>query len=466
MKSKNFLFLIICLIGHQLTAQVDGIWHTSFTVMGKALRMDMEVTDSNGVKTIFLSDPDKPSKQPFQVAAIEVSDTLFIFNWKKGGLNFEGKLTEEKDTIKGEMSQNGVEWEAVFTRAQQEAITIQRPQEPKAPFPYQTQEVTIPHGEHKITGTLTTPPDSLNKNIVVVLASGSGPQNRDGELLGHKPFWVIADYLARNGISTLRFDDRGTGGSTAGYFQASLFDFASDVSQCVDFIALEASFADFKIGVIGHSEGGMHALIAASKNDKIDFIIELASVGLSGKEVLLEQQYLIPLKSGLGEEHAKWNQSLFKGVCNIVEKVENKEKAGIAISDFIDRKWNKAPEKVKESSSIMTVKMSMNMLLNNDWGREFLEYQTKDYFSQCHVPVFAINGGEDIQVPAASNNKAFLKWMKQSKNKNSEAVILPGLNHLFQHCQHCNIEEYATIEETFTEEVMQRMVEWITLIGQ
>jgi pimeloyl-ACP methyl ester carboxylesterase len=461
MKRKNYVFLLICLIGQQLTAQVDGIWHASFTVMGKALRMDMTVADSNGVKTIFLSDPDKPSKQPFQVAAIEVSDTQFIFNWKKGGLNFEGKLSEAKDSILGKMSQNGVEWDAIFTRSTQEAITIQRPQEPKAPFPYQTQEVTLPNGEYKIAGTLTTPPDSLNKNIVVVLASGSGPQNRDGELLGHKPFWVIADYLARNGISTLRFDDRGTGGSTAGYFQASLTDFASDVSQCVDFIALDTSFSDFKIGVVGHSEGGMHALMAASKNDNIDFVIELASVGLSGKEVLSEQQYLIPLKSGLGEEYAKWNQSLFKGVCKIVEKESSREKATDLISQFIDEKLEKAPEKVKTSSSAISIKMSMNMLLNNDWGREFLKYRAKDYLKDCKVPVLAINGAEDIQVPAASNNKAFLKWLKQSKNKNSEALILPGLNHLFQHCQQCNIEEYATIEETFAEEVMQKMVEWI-----
>lgn len=461
MKSKNFLLLIICFIGQQLTAQVGGIWHASFTVMGKSIRMDMDVADSNGVKTIFLSDPDKPSKQPFEVAAIEVSDTLIIFNWKKGGLNFEGKLTKEKDSIKGKMSQNGLEWDAIFTRATQEIISIQRPQEPKVPFPYESQEVTIPNGEYKITGTLITPSDSLNKNIVVVLASGSGPQNRDGELLGHKPFWVIADYLARNGISTLRFDDRGTGGSTAGYFQASLADFASDVSKCVDFIALDTSFSDFKIGVTGHSEGGMHALIAASQNENIDFVIELASVGLSGKKVLLEQQYLIPLKSGLGEEHAKWNQSLFKGVCKIVEKESSREKASDLISQFIDKKLEKAPEKVKTSSSAMSIKMSMNMLLNNDWGREFLKYRAKDYFKNCKVPVLAINGAEDIQVPAASNNKAFLKWLKQSKNKNSEAVILPGLNHLFQHCRQCNIEEYATIEETFAEEVMQKMVEWM-----
>ena len=461
MKNKNYMFLLFCLIGQQLTAQVDGIWHASFTVMGKALRMDMEVTDSNDVKTIFLSDPEKPSKQPFQVAAIEVSDTLFIFNWKKGGLNFEGKLTEEKDSILGKMSQNGVEWEAIFTRATQEAITIQRPQEPKAPFPYLTQEVSMPNGEYKITGTLTIPTDSLNKNIVVVLASGSGPQNRDGELLGHKPFLVIADYLARNGISTLRFDDRGTGGSTAGYFQASLNDFANDVSNCVDFIALDNRFVNYKIGVAGHSEGGMHALIATSKNDNIDFIIELASVGLSGKKVLLEQQYLIPLKSGLGKEHAKWNQSLFKGVCKIVEKENDHDKAMDVINQFIDKKLEIAPAKVKETSSAMSIKMSMNMLLNNDWGREFLKYRAKDYFKLCNVPVLAINGSEDIQVPAVSNNKAFQKWMRKSKVNASKALLINGLNHLFQNCDSCSIEEYAALEETFSEEVMQKIMEWL-----
>jgi hypothetical protein len=452
-------FLFIFVLSTQ--AQIDGIWHTSFSVVGKSIRMDLEIRDSSGFKYLFLSDPDKPSRNPFQVYAEEVSDTVLSFKWEKGGLLYKGTLNAMKDSISGIMSQSGLDWTAVFTKSVQESIKINRPQEPVEPFPYQLEKVIIPNGEFKITGTLTIPTDSLNKNIIVVLASGSGPQNRDGEILGHKPFLVIADYLARNGIATLRFDDRGTGGSTAGYYQASLQDFANDVNSCIDFVSANARFADYKKGIAGHSEGGMHALIAANTNENIDFIIELASIGTSGKKVLLEQQYLIPLKSGLGEEHAKWNQSLFKGVCKIVKKEENIEKAADAINDFIDRRLENAPQKVKENAPPISIKMTMNMLLNNVWGREFLAYKTKIYCSPCRIPILAINGSEDIQVPAVSNNKAFQKWMRKSKVNASKALIIPGLNHLFQNCETCSIEEYATLEETFSEEVMQEMVEWL-----
>ena len=461
MKHNLITLFILFVYVSSANAQINGTWHASFFVAGNAIRMNIEITDSNGINYIALSDPDKPSRKAFQVNAVEVSDTVLSFKWEKGGLQYYGNVNAMQDSISGIMSQNGLDWTAVFTKSEQESIKINRPQEPVEPYPYKLEEVTLTNGDFKITGTLTIPPDSLDRNIIIVLASGSGPQNRDGEILGHKPFLVIADYLARNGIATLRFDDRGTGGSTAGYFQASLKDFANDVNSCIDFVSADARFTNYKKGIAGHSEGGMHALIAAKANENVDFIIELASVGTSGKKVLLEQQYLIPMKSGLGEEHAKWNQSLFKGVCKIVKKEENIEKAADAINDFIDRRLENAPQKVKENAPPISIKMTMNMLLNNAWGREFLAYKTKNYYSKCRIPILAINGSEDIQVPAVSNTKAFQKWMRKSKVNASKALLIPGLNHLFQNCETCSIEEYATLEETFSEEIMQEMVEWI-----
>jgi alpha/beta superfamily hydrolase len=295
----------------------------------------------------------------------------------------------------------------------------------------------------------------------VVLASGSGPQDRNCEILGHKPFLVIADHLAKNGIATLRFDDRGTGKSSGNFQEATLEDFASDVLACVAYIQKDPSLKDrVKIGLAGHSEGGMHVLMAAKKNKKIEFVIELASVGTSGKDVLIEQQYLIPLKNGGSQEHADWNKKLYTGMTRIVLKY-NQEKAQDPLTNFLDSMYQIAPKEVKEQSNIFNFKIGMNMFMNTTWMRQFLAFETADYLKKLKIPVLVINGSEDIQVPGLEAQEGFEKHLSPKSKIVSNLALLGGLNHLFQTCTTCSIYEYGELEETISITVLNMMTEWI-----
>jgi predicted acyl esterase len=312
---------------------------------------------------------------------------------------------------------------------------------------------------------LTLPKNTSTNFPIVILASGSGPQNRDCELLGHKPFAVIAEHFAAKGIATLRFDDRGTGKSTGSFQTATLKDIASDVNACVEFLSKYASLKGHPIGIAGHSEGGMHALMVARKNKKVHFLLQLASIGTDGYSTLVEQQYLIPLKEGFTEEEAQWNKNLYAACAEIVMN-NNKEQANDVISELLDSLWPSGPDKLKKESNVLYTKLSMNMLLNNVWGREFLAFRSADYLKKIKVPILAINGGKDIQVPPSINKEGFDRNFSKKSRPSSLAIIVPGKNHLFQTCQTCSATEYKELDHTFSEDVLTIMSDWILKTNQ
>jgi predicted acyl esterase len=321
-------------------------------------------------------------------------------------------------------------------------------------------DTLIENGKIVLGATLVIPNNLSGNYPIVVLASGSGAQDRNCELLGHKPFWVIADYLAENGIASLRFDDRGVGKSTGVFQMATLEDFASDVLACVSFLKSDSRFANHPIGLVGHSEGGMHVMMAAHKNKTVQFLIELASVGTTGKDVLVEQQYLIPKKGGQTEEYAQWNKSLFEEMSSLLLATKNKNRAE-KLTAYLNEKYKSAPEEYKKLTNEMNFKLGMQMFMNSEWMIQFLSYQTADYLTKLSIPVFAINGSEDIQVPAESSQQGFEKNFSKESRSYSKAVIAVGKNHLFQTCIECTVKEYGDIEETFSEEVLKEMATWI-----
>lgn len=445
--------------------QIDGQWHTSFSVMGITERMDLNISNFPSDPIVTLSDPDEETFKDVKMEMVFVTDSSLSFSWSKIRLSFKGKYYKNGDSIQGVMSQSDVKWGATFTRFEQAKIIVKRPQEPKAPFAYPVEEFLIKNGEITLGATLTLPKNAGENFPIVVLVSGSGAQDRNCELLGHKPFLVIADYLARNGIGCLRFDDRGVGKSTGNYQQASLLDFASDVKACVSFLANDVRFKNNPIGIAGHSEGGMHTMIAAKKNKDVKFIIELASVGTSGRDVLVEQQYLIPLKNGKSEEYAKWNRDLYAGMCDIISK-NAKEKATEELTVFLDKMYESAPEEYKQTTNAFNFKIGMNMFLNNDWGRQFIAFEAADYLKKIKVPILAINGSQDIQVPPLTNQEGFAKNFSKKSKANSKAFVVDGMNHLFQTCNSCSVYEYGELEETFSEQVLIMMRDWIKEVNQ
>jgi pimeloyl-ACP methyl ester carboxylesterase len=453
------LALFLCLFPSFLFGQITGDWHASFTLVGKSNRMDLHI-EQEPVSLVNLSNPNAKKPEPIAMSSVMLTDSTVAFTYTKIGLSFKGKYYSSGDTLVGIMSQSDVHWTVVFRREVLEEVKLIRPQEPVPPFDYPIEEILIKNGDIVLGATLTLPKDQSHPFPIVVLASGSGAQDRNCELMGHKSFWVIADFLAQNGVGCLRFDDRGVGKSTGVFAQASLMDFGSDVSACVNFLAMDARFSDCPIGIAGHSEGGMHALIAARKNKYVDFVIELASVGTSGRDVLVEQQFLIPLAAGKDSAYAMWNRDVYAGLCNIIQRYPQ-QKASDPIAAFLDSMYEKAPAEYQANTNVMSFKVGLSVFLNSAWGREFINYDAKKYVKKLKIPVLAINGARDIQVPPTSNQKGFeTHFAKQTKDL-SEAMIVEGLNHLFQHCTRCDIMEYGDLEETFAPEVLQQMREWI-----
>lgn len=462
MKNISLIFLLLPFF---LSAQIDGTWHAAFSVMGTTHRMDLEIRNVPGDQSVLLSDPDSEKLKGVKMDKILLTDSTVSFHYPKIGLSFKGSYYSKGDSIQGVMSQMDIKWGATFYREVQEKIVVKRPQEPKAPFAYPIEELTIKNGDISLGATLTLPKNAGENFPIVVLASGSGPQERDCDLLGHKTFLVIADYFARNGIGCLRFDDRGTGKSGGVYNQASLKDLASDVKACVSYLSQDPRFTKNPIGIAGHSEGGMHAMMASVKNKDVCFIIELASVGTGGRDVLVEQQYLIPKKSGKSEEYATWNRDLYAGVCDLLTTYSS-EKIVDPLNAFLDDHYQKAPEEYKAINNPVNFKLGMHIFLNNDWGREFIDFESKDYLKKLKVPILAINSAEDIQVPPITNSSGFDQSFSNKSRPKSKAIILPGLNHLLQPCKTCTIMEYGENEITISEDVLIIMRDWIKGLGK
>jgi uncharacterized protein len=456
---KSILLFTLILLNSSVIGQINGTWHTSFTIMGTSNRMDLTISNYPFNPVAKMTDPDG-TYQDVLMDKLKMSDSIISFFWTKIGLTFDGKFSKTGDSIVGVMSQMDVKWEASFTRTEREKIVVKRPQEPKAPFAYPVEELLIKHGEHVIGATLTLPINAGANYPIVVLASGSGAQDRNCELVGHKPFLVIADYLARNGIGCLRFDDRGVGKSTGSFQTASLEDFASDVNACVNYLIDDQRFVGHKIGVAGHSEGGMHALIAAKSNKKIQFIVELASVGTTGGEVLAEQNYLVYKSNGSSEEVGLWAKETITGICGILA-AHSADKALDPLSKYIDTRYALAPKAVTEETNLSNYKMGILMMLNNDWGRQFLGFRASTYLTKIKVPILAINGSKDIQVPPIENQAGFAKGFSKKSLPQSKAIVIEGLNHLFQTCTTCTISEYGELEETISDRVLKEMTVWI-----
>ncbi|NRA13853.1 MAG: alpha/beta hydrolase, partial [Crocinitomicaceae bacterium] len=393
---------------------------------------------------------------PIPLEDHKIDGKIIEFSWAAIGLSFEGVYSDKESNIKGKMFHNGIEWDVVFTKERPKNAILIRPQEPKGPFDYTIEKIKIKNGKYVLGATLTLPKEFSESSSIVVLASGSGPQNRDCEIMGHKPFWVIADHLAKNGIACLRFDDRGVGESTGYFVGSGLSDFASDVVSCVKYLRKTKKYKENKIGLTGHSEGGMHTLIAATSYKKVDFIMQLSSVGTNGGEVLIEQQYLIPIKSGAPEVNARWNQSVFAGSVEIIK--ENKqEKAVPLLTEFLEKKYEEAPQEYKDKMKKQAFIDATIGFINNDWARDFVNFDTQDYLEKLKIPLFAATGSEDIQVPSVSNLAGF----KAYRGASSQTSSMGGLNHLMQTCETCGIDEYGSIEETFSMGLMDMMVKWI-----
>ncbi len=367
------------------------------------------------------------------------SDTLIAGTWKQAGKELPLNLSKLKT-----------------------AFMLKRPQEPVPPFPYRSEDVTFTNENFKIklAGTLTIP-SGKGPFPAVIMITGSGAQNRNEELMGHKPFLVIADYLTRNGIAVLRYDDRGVGKSQGNYAAATSYDLATDAEAAFIFLMNNPDINPKAIGLAGHSEGGLIAPIVVSKNNKIAFIISLAGPGVSGEDIIVRQSADISRASGSSEKEIKESASTNRKLFKILKNEPDNRKA----SDKMTAEYKKILEKNKKTGEeidqdLKKFQTSINQL-TSAWFRYFIVTDPSDYWKKVKCPVLALNGSLDLQVAADMNLNGIEKALKSSGNTSVKTVKLQDLNHLFQHCKTGLPSEYGNIEETFSPEVLKMMADWI-----
>ena len=389
--------------------QISGTWNGQLDL--QVMKLNVVFHFDNGCT---LDSPDQGAKG-IAGEVKELSEQHVDVAFPSIGAGFSGDLKDGK--IVGTFRQMGREIPLTLSRGE---LVRQRPQTPQPPYPYEAREVTFKNDEANATlaGTLTLPVgfESLKKRPVVLMVTGSGLQNRDEEIFDHKPFAVIADYLARHGIASLRYDDRGFGQSTGEVANATTADFAQDAEAGIRFLR---SMNFSRVGILGHSEGGSVAFMLGARQ-AVDFIVALAAPGIKGDTLLVEQTNALLQLSG-------------------------------------------QPAKM----TLKQMRLTMAMQETNPWFDFFTEYDPADDIKGTKCPVFALNGSLDKQVLPESNLNAIRENLtvknqnSKLKIQNSKFKIYPSLNHLFQHATTGATTEYNHIEETISEEVLRDIAEWI-----
>ena len=455
--------LLICFNSIDLFSQNNenflvGNWIGNIEFQKKNLRLVFRINHiSKDSLDAFMDSPDQGVKD-IKITKILFKNDSVIIKVKSVGLSVSGILNTKDSTISGVFRQSIFNCPLILKKVIN-IPHINRPQEPKPPFSYKIVEVEFTNKKENIdlSGTLTIPVNT-NKCPAVVLISGSGPQNRDEEILGHKPFWVIADYLTKNGIAVLRYDDRGVGKSTGNFNEATTFNFANDAESAVEYIKTISEIDTNLIGVIGHSEGGMIAPVLASRNKNVKFIVMLAGPGLIGEKLLMKQSRLILEAEGESQDRIKSTLNLNKKIYNIVIHENDNKIAGEKIKKAYERFVNKSNE---NKVMLNGQKDIMIQQVTSSWFRTFLQFNPKKYLIETKCPVLALNGSKDIQVPAHENLFFIKKYLNKSGNKYVTIREMEGLNHLFQHCETGSIDEYTKNEETISIDVLEIIKELI-----
>lgn len=438
--------------------KVKGSWLGVIKTQGIELRIvfNISVEKDNTLKST-LDSPDQGAK------GIALGKTTF--DGKKLNIDasdlkasYVGEITNDS-TINGTWTQAGNTF-PLNIKKQKKVLALNRPQEPKPPFSYISEDVII---ENKISGstlagTLTLP-NGNGPFPAVLLITGSGLQNRDEEIFGHKPFLVIADYLTKKGFAVLRCDDRGVGKSKGNLQNITTYDLSTDAFASVDFLLNNKRIDSKKVGLLGHSEGGLIALMLASERKDIAFMVTLAGPGIKGKDILLQQSEVISKLMEMPENEIKADNETNNIIYSVLEKEPDnqiaQQKIISAIKDYLTKKnENDVDVKLKELEKGLP-------LSSYSWLRFFIISDPSKYFGEVKCPVLALNGSKDVQVLSQNNLQAIEKGLKD-KNNDVTTVEVKDVNHLFQHCTSGLPSEYGKIEETFSEDALNIIGDWLT----
>jgi len=441
--------------------RASGSWLGRLSVQTFSLRLVFNCSIRNDSLIVLMDSPDQGAKGIPMEKAYIIGDSLII-EAPKMNAKYQGKLQEGDSVILGIWRQNGKQYPLDIHKTLT-AFEIKRPQEPKPPFNYLTKEVIFLNKKDNVmlSGTLTIP-KGKGSFPAIILISGSGPQNRNEEILGHKPFLVLADHLTNNSFAVLRYDDRGVEKSTGDFSTANSFDFASDAEAALNFLKMQDNINIRQIGIAGHSEGGLIAPIIASKRNDVAFIIMLAGPGCTGEEILLAQSRLISKVQGVTDEEIEKNSALSKLIYEAIKTEKDSIQLAIKIKAIMESALEKETS-LSEQQKIAAQNQITNTLksVTTNWFRTFIIFNPRSYLMRVQCPVLALNGEKDLQVPAKENLQSIEKCLKTYNNKKNKIVELKNLNHLFQNCTTGSPAEYNTIEETFSIDALNMITEWL-----
>ncbi len=462
----KYFFFCLLLVSSVVNAQnsFSGVW--TGKIQAFDLTVVLNISEKDGKLSATMDSPDQGVKG-IACDQVSVSGNTVTVSISVAGANYIGTLSEDKKTLTGKFNQGGGSFDLVLGKDGIPAAKP-KPQTPQPPFSYHSEDIEYDNAGKTVhlAATLTYPKTG-GKFPVAVLISGSGQQDRDETLMGHKPFAVIADRLTKLGFAVLRVDDRGTGKSTGEVEKASSADFAKDVITSINYLKGRKEIDAKRIGLIGHSEGGLIASIVAAETNDINFMILLAGPGIKGADLLAEQGEQVILQSGVSKEAVQNYLPLYKKFIQFsAEGLDSATYVTKAREAFTTWKAASDPALVKEvgftdSASTQAIFENLISSFTAPWMQFFLASDASALLEKTSAKVLALNGEKDVQVLANSNIEGIKRALKKSKSPSYEVKILPGLNHLFQKCTLCTVAEYGMLEETFSEAALVEMASWL-----
>ncbi len=461
-KMKTLIAAVIVFIVSTISIfsqDITGDWNGKTKRGDKLITFVFKIEQENSKYSTTMSVP------TFRVSGVKPSTTTFtkgklVIDGSNVGMRYVAIFNNETQQFEGTYKEGGIELKLNLKKGAIKVEDSRREQEPLKPYLYYEEEVSFKNTEAKISlaGTLTLPNEN-EKFPVVILISGSGPQDRDESFMGHKPFLVLSDYLTKQGIGVLRFDDRGHGKSTGDFGSATTEDFSKDVLSAIAYLKTRNDIDINNIGLIGHSEGGIIAPLAANNSKDIAFIVLLASTGTSGAELSVMQSKTLrefPVK-----DEVAYEKNTRKAIAIVTS---NKSESAIKIeltkhyNDFLRPILTSlnVPEEKINSAIDSQVKTSLK-----PWSRYFLQYNPADEIEKLKIPVLSLNGSKDSQVNAKINQEGIRKALIKGGNKDYKIVELKNLNHFFQECETGKMDEYRKIEQTFSPIALKEISNWI-----
>ncbi len=452
------MILFSCL---SFSQDISGTWSgVAKLEEGKEISfiLSIEKTENKYVTTIEIPTYRVSGLKP---QTTTIKDGKLFIDGANLGIKYEGIFNKDTQQFDGTFTEGFTKLPLLLTREQIKITSaVRRPQEPIKPYPYLEEEVVFKNKEANISlsGTLTLP-DACGEFPVVILISGSGPQDRDETFANHKPFWILADHLTRKGMAVLRFDDRGFGKSTGNFSKATTKDFSTDVLSAVNYLKTRSDIDIKNIGLIGHSEGGIIAPLTANQTQDISFIILLASTGIPGSELsLMQSKTMRPFP--VPDEDA-YEEAIRKAI-----KIAASNKEISIIKSELSTHYNATIEPILKplvgnDEKVVEIISGLIEMRTTPWIRYFYNYNPADELEKLSIPVLSLSGSLDTQVAPKINQEGIRDALLRGKNKDYRIVELKGLNHLFQESKTGEMEEYSQIEQTFSPVALNEISTWV-----